>query len=48
MTHKVTRHTLKGFVPAIVTTVPIGPDVGVSVVMPGAGDVTVNARPLLA
>jgi hypothetical protein len=36
------------FVPAIVTTVPIGPDVGLSVVMLGAGDVTVNATPLLA
>ena len=36
------------FVPAIVTGVPIGPDVGLSVVMLGAGDVTVNATPLLA
>ena len=36
------------FVPAIVTTVPIGPDVGLTVVMLGAGDVTVNATPLLA
>ena len=36
------------FVPAIVTAVPIGPDVGLTVVMLGAGDVTVNATPLLA
>jgi hypothetical protein len=36
------------FVPAIVTTVPIGPDVGLTVVMLGAGGVTVNRRPLLA
>ena len=36
------------FVPAIVTGVPTGPDVGLTVVMLGAGDVTVNATPLLA
>jgi hypothetical protein len=36
------------FVPAIVTVVPTGPDVGFTVVMLGAGDVTVNATPLLA
>src|ERR1043166_9225938 len=36
------------FVPAMVTAVPIGPDVGLTFVMLGAGDVTVNATPLLA
>src|ERR1043166_4369013 len=36
------------FVPAIVTGVPTGPDVGLTVVMLGGGDVTVNATPLLA
>jgi hypothetical protein len=35
-------------VPVIVTDVPIGPEVGVRLVILGAGIVTVNATPLLA
>ena len=36
------------FTPAIVTGVPMGPETGFRLVMLGAVDVTVNARPLLA
>jgi hypothetical protein len=36
------------FVPAIVTDVPTGPDVGFRLVMLGAGTVTVKTTPLLA
>jgi hypothetical protein len=36
------------FVPVIVTDVPTGPEVGVTLVILGAGTVTVNTTPLLA